>query len=357
MTAHAHLAQLAREPRPAGGEAEAAARAYCAAELHGAGFDTREEPFEYSAWPGMYATSAAGVVSMLLLASAAVVGQRGFGSTALLILLIGGGLLGLFALWAMRRGVLDFPLMRRRSFNLVGTRGTPSLWLVAHLDSKSQPVSIMARALGVSSSLLVWVAAILAALAQWRGEPIDALWITIGSMGILAGLPVAASVVQARSNGAVDNASGMAAVLLAIEAIPASQPLGVLITSAEELGLAGARAWVRGRPASRAINVDGVDDRGRYRLTYTGRKPRALLQAVTRAAEADGERVAAGRLFPGVLLDGVALADAGWEVVTVSRGDSRTVARIHTTRDDLARLEGTGVEAAGRILARAAAES
>jgi hypothetical protein len=58
-------------------------------------------------------------------------------------------------------------------------------------------------------------------------------------------------------------------------------------------------------------------------------------------------------LIPGVLVDGLAFADAGWEVVTLSRGSVDTLRRIHTRRDDLARLRGEGVAVAARVLARA----
>jgi hypothetical protein len=355
MTGRAHLAQLAREPRPAGSAAEAAAREYCAAELRLAGFDVRDEMFEFSAWPGRYATSVAGVVSILLLAAAAHMGYRGAPVAALTILAGGAVLLALASLYLMRTGVLDFPLARERSENLVAVRGSPTLWLVAHLDSKSQPVSIMVRALAITATLLVWAGAFFTAIAQLQGENVAAMWLPVAIVGLLAGIPVAASLVRARSNGAVDNASGMATVLLAAAAVPREIPLGVLITSAEELGLAGARAFVRAHPPARAINVDGVDDRGRVRLTYTRRTPQRLIDLLKRAAGDSEQPVATNRLFPGVLLDGVALADAGWEVLTLSRGDARTVARIHTSRDDVAHLSGAGAEMAGKLLATAVA--
>jgi hypothetical protein len=63
----------------------------------------------------------------------------------------------------------------------------------------------------------------------------------------------------------------------------------------------------------------------------------------------------AGRLLPGALLDGVALADAGWHVVTVSRGTLRTVARIHTPGDSLEHLSGEGVVVTASIICAAIA--
>jgi hypothetical protein len=107
----------------------------------------------------------------------------------------------------------------------------------------------------------------------------------------------------------------------------------VLLTSAEELGLAGARAWVRGRPAAVALNCDGVDDAGTLTCMYSGRAPAGLLDALRQVAGDAGDAVRVRRLLPGILVDGVALADAGWAVITVSRGTLRTLARIHTSAD------------------------
>jgi hypothetical protein len=139
------------------------------------------------------------------------------------------------------------------------------------------------------------------------------------------------------------------------QSLPPQLALGVVLTSAEELGLAGARAWASKRGAGHAINVDGVDDDGDLRLTWTTRRPTALIdQLVARAAEV-GVRARAGRLLPGALVDGVALADAGWQVVTVSRGTLRTVARIHMSRDSLQHLTGDGVALTASIIRAAIA--
>ena len=62
------------------------------------------------------------------------------------------------------------------------------------------------------------------------------------------------------------------------------------------------------------------------------------------------------RLIPGVLTDSVALADAGWETLTLSRGNFRTLQRVHTSRDTLAQLEGNSIDVAARILADTATE-
>ncbi|MFN2567057.1 MAG: M28 family peptidase [Gemmatimonadaceae bacterium] len=353
-----HLAVLAARSRRAGSVAEAAARAHCARVLRSSGFEVREEPFEYSAAPGRYATSAGGIGSTLLLVAATVLAARGRPGAALAILVAGGALLGAAALWLARVGVLRAPLMRRRGVNLIATRGVrdPPVWLVAHLDSKSQPVPILLRAGAIVLHGVTWAAALVLCAAQWFGASLAEAWPSVGALGFATGLPVVASVVGDRSAGAVDNASGVAAVLLAAAALPRGGPTGVLITSAEELGLAGARAWVRTRGPAIALNCDGIDDEGDLLCMYSGRRPTRLVQLFERAAERERRVLRIRRLLPGVLVDGVAFADAGWEALTLSRGTAGTLARIHTKRDSLELLSGAGVDDAVPILTRVARE-
>ncbi|MGZ8458485.1 MAG: M28 family peptidase, partial [Gemmatirosa sp.] len=187
-----------------------------------------------------------------------------------------------------------------------------------------------------------------------------ALWPWIAAFGAIAGVPVAASIVTARSPGALDDASGVATVLLAAEALrDLSAAPGVLLTSAEELGLAGARAWTAQRRAAGeapgiALNVDGVDDVGALTVMTGVQAPPAVVAALRAGAETAGLTIAVRRLVPGILVDAVALADAGWATVTLSRGNWGTLARIHTSQDTVDRLHGTGVDEAARVLAAAA---
>jgi Zn-dependent M28 family amino/carboxypeptidase len=178
----------------------------------------------------------------------------------------------------------------------------------------------------------------------------------VSGAGAIAALPVMASVVGARSPGAVDNASGTAAVLLAAARLPRDLPVGVLLTSAEELGLAGGRAFAQawsasGRAPATALNCDGVDDVGALVVMHTGGADAVLAHLDAAAARAGVGAARARRLLPGILVDAVALADAGWRAVTVSRGSLATLARIHTAADALPRLRGDGVAAAAALLA------
>ena len=350
---------LAAGPRPAGGAAEAAARTRCAEMLRQAGYCVTEEPFEYSAFPGRWGTPVVGLASLLTLAAVAHLGAHGQPAAALALLALAGAALAAAGTWMARRGVLGMPLLRRRGVNLVAARGEPRVWLVAHLDSKSQPVPIAVRALGVLATGAMWVGALALAVAQLAGLPVTALWAPLAIGGAVAALPIVLSTVGSRSPGALDNASGVATVMGAALRLPSPTPVGVVLTSAEELGLAGARAWALGRPPGVAVNVDGVDDRGAVTLMYTGRPPEPVLRAFAEAAASTAAKDMASqprsrRLLPGILTDGVALADAGWAVVTVSRGRWRTLLRIHRPADDLRALRGSALVPTARLVAAAA---
>jgi Peptidase family M28 len=350
----AHLARLGAYARPAGGPGAAAARRYCRSLLEPLGFAIREQEFEYSAFGGAWAMPALGLAAPLLGTAAAAARQThpwlSIGAAALF-----AAVLGIVA-YAGGAGVVDFPVMRRRATNLVAARGgaEPSVWLVAHVDSKWQPVSMIVRMAGIVLTTLA-IAAL--AIATIMDSPVAtplvvALWLTA--------LPLMLSGVGARNHGTVDNASGVATVLEAAELLPRDLDVGVLITDAEELALAGVRAWLREwrGAAGVALNCDSVDDVGPLVAMYSGRRNRtaAIVGAMADAAAAERERLRTMRLLPGVLADSVAFAGAGWRTLTLSRGTIRTLGRIHTSRDTLDAMRGTGIPGAARVLARAASE-
>jgi hypothetical protein len=295
-------------------------------------------------------------VALVVLVAAAAAGRADMAGLSVLILALGGVMLGAAASVLARTGVLTFPGLRRSGVNLVATRGDQSrtesgLWLMAHLDSKSQPVPILVRAAGITLVVAAWTAGLLIGVAQlaWGHLNLDGGWFLVAVAASVGAVPVIATTVGTRSPGALDNATGVATVLTAVEEARDAS-CGVCLTSAEELGLAGARAWVRSRGPAVVINCDGVDDRGSMTCMYTGRRPDALVASVLTASTRTGSRMRAHRLLPGVLTDGVALADAAWSVVTLSKGGIRTLARIHTPRDHAEQLTGAGMaEVAGVI--------
>lgn len=347
-----HLAILAREPRPAGSAAEARARDYAARLLEDAGFTVTREPFAYSVFPGRFATPIGGALLAATILLSATLGLAGAPAAALSTLLLGALMVGAFASAMTGDAVLTLPYLRATGENLVATWGSerPRVWLVAHVDSKSQPVPSLARVAGVSLLALALVLALVASGLQLASLPHRMAWWAALGLVLVGAPPVMGSVVGERSDGAVDNASGVAAVLTAALAVRPETMFGVLLPSAEELGLAGVRAWARGAKRGTALNCDGVDDAGELTIMYSGAAPTPLIQRL----EAVAPRPLRVRRMPlGLLTDSSALAERGWTTVTVSRGSLATLRRVHTRGDSLAALRGDGIDDVATLLARA----
>ncbi|HEU4996208.1 MAG TPA: M28 family peptidase [Gemmatimonadaceae bacterium] len=351
------LRAIAGSPRPTGSAAIENARRECAGALRALGYEVREKPFEYSAFPGNLGTPLISGLSAMVVALAARLGSEGSRLAPILIIAIGAAVLGLLGVWLSRHGVLSARMMRRRGVNLEATRGgsSPAIWLCAHLDSKSQPVPTLVRSAGLAVGLAGAVATAALALAVALGATLNPIaWALAAMVTLVGAIPVVLSTVGTRSPGALDNASGVATVIAAAGDLAAMNGVGVLITDAEELGLAGARAWSTVEGRGTVLNCDGVDDVGRVTVMHVGARPRALAEAVARAAESTGVPYTQRRMILGVLTDSAAFADAGMPSVTFSRGTWRTLARVHSKRDDLAHLAGTGIAETAALMAAAA---
>jgi len=322
------------------------------------GYHVRELPFEYSAAVGTLGTPVAGLVTLLVIGAASAASLGNHPALALAVLLAGFLTVAFVGRWIATRGVLALPLMRRRGVNLEAWRGDeePGAWLVAHIDSKSQPIPLLLRAAGIVALILASIVAIVVVVSANFGYSTNAVWPYVGIMSIAGALPVLASVVGRSSPGAVDNASGVGTVLCAAAILPPEEPIGVLITDAEELGLAGARAWCAEttRPRVPVLNCDGIDDNGQLTLMWTRPRSPRLEHVVRDAAARQHETLRVIPLVPGVLVDALAFSDAGWEAVTLSRGSFTTLRRIHTRGDSLDHLQGRGLSGAALTVALAA---
>lgn len=343
---------IARSSRPAGSESERRARSECAEYLRSRGFRIVEQPFEYSPLVGKWATPFAGAcISICALWAVVALVSRHDGTAQLLTAL--PMVVALALALASRHAIGSGPL--REGVNLVGERGVPGIWLVAHLDTKGQPVPLLARAAGVLLVAVGW----LVTLGGWIVHEFDrtgAIEILVVGLVVAAvgGLPLAASVVLDRGTGALDNASGIACIFEAIDQLDPDFSIGVVVTTAEELALAGARAWTAGKRPGIALNCDGVDDEGAMVCVVGRDRTGRLARAIGRAEAATGTRVQVRRSLPGVLFDSVALAQAGWDAMTVTRGTLHSLARVHTPDDTLAAWQGTGVAGVAAFLAATA---
>jgi acetylornithine deacetylase/succinyl-diaminopimelate desuccinylase-like protein len=301
---------LAKTPRFAGSAEETTARARCRRELEQAGFSCREMSFEYSQWLARWGVPLASFGIGALVYSMSLVGRAG-NALASTVVIAGT----FWAVWAnavspQRGWVLTFPWSRSTAINLEAKRGNPSVWLVAHLDSKSQTVPMLLRVTGTVS---LYIGALLVAFGalvprSW-GSAAEASLMAAQVLGILGAVTAGLCFVGNRSPGAADNASGVAAVLLAAQSPEAPESLGVLITSGEELGLAGAAAWAQKAPDQLVIlNCDTVDEAGTYRCMYHD-QPMRVAAAAESAAKEIGVPLKVGRMIPGIMSDSMVFAN------------------------------------------------
>lgn len=335
--------------------------------------EVTEEPFEFSSLPARWGPSIGAAVLAVTLLLAHLTTSHALPRAALTLMVLAVVILQLAGRWVLQPGMTKLPWGRISSVNLVATPNgsvqPPEVWLVAHIDSKSQTIPMLARIAAVAMSVLFFVVtlgiliAIVAMDIAGAATPLgphDSALMAVAWMaafiGAVATVPLILCFIGNKSRGAVDNASGVAAVALAIELVR-DRPVGVIITSGEELGLAGARAIASTMPLTGiALNCDTVDDRGRFICLNSGRLSERLSEALGRASIRTGIAVIRRGMLPGVLADNIAFTSAGWESFTLGRGNLGTLSRVHTSRDRPEEIEGTGIAMAAQLLAATAEE-
>jgi hypothetical protein len=270
-----------------------------------------------------------------------------------------GGLfvIGILAMWVAKFGVLSFPLQRSSSMNLIAvprdSSSRPEIWLAAHVDSKSQTIPMLVR---IASTILFAVvsAAVTVSiliLLLFHGATLviaDAATI-LSWLAVVAALPIIFCFIANNSNGALDNATGVASIILAAGHIDRSKNVGVVITSGEELGLAGARHFAATELGGKAaINCDTIDDNGFFYCMASGKRSQRLDDAIDRASKGS---LRLRPMIPGIIADNVAFSANGWESFTLSHGNIGTLGYVHTSRDMPDRLKGTGIAQASSLIA------
>jgi hypothetical protein len=348
--AAAMLREVAR-PRLTGSEGAAQVTALVRQRLEGLGYEVQERVFSFSPWPGRFGITAAG--ALYLVATVAAAAFLGAGNpfaaiSLLLVLLVTVGLLGLFAAPAIDR----LPFRPEQGANLFAQRpgSRPRYIIMAHRDSKSQPVPLAFRGPAIVLGVLVWLALLIgSAIATAQPLP-GALVLSLGILGAAAGIVLILCWVDNRSPGALDNASGVVAALGIAARERDAGDVAFLITDAEELGLAGARAAAPHLPpVFGVINIDGLDDEGSFYVlerfgTFRkrGLAPH-LAVALLQEADALGEPARRRDLPFGVPVDHIPIVRAGIPALTLMRGTLRSLRRVHQGGDDLDHLRGDGI--------------
>jgi hypothetical protein len=325
------------------------------------GYDVREDAFTFNPLPGRFALTAVGVLYTVAVFIGTVLLRTNHPYGALALLLVLGVLVGTIAAFA-GRAIDRLQWGRVEGVNLFATTGEarPRFIVMAHRDSKSQPVPLAFRGPAIVLSVVIWLALLLAALLHSLKPLSSSIIVALGVVGVLAGVLLIFCWVDNRSPGALDNASGVAAAIGLAARERAAGDVAFLITDAEELGLAGARAAAGTLPPVIGVfNLDGLDDEGTFYamerfglLRKQGAAPH-LAAALLEEAAARGEAIERRDLPFGIPVDHIPIVKGGLPAVTVMRGTLGSLRRVHLPADNLANLHGEGVQRTIELVAGA----
>jgi hypothetical protein len=356
------LREIAK-PRLTGSHGAAEVGGTIRASFEALGYEVRDREFRFNPWPGRFGITAVGVLYFIgtLAAAGFLYANEPYSAVAvLLILLVLAGFIGLFA----RPAIDALPLGSQPGMNMMAKRpgSRPRYIIMAHRDSKSQPVPLAFRGPAIIAGVLAWLALLVAALAHTARPIHPGLILGLGVVAAIAGLILIFCWVDNRSPGALDNASGVVTALNVAAREADAGDIAFLITDAEELGLAGARAAAPHLPpVYGVINIDGLDDHGPFYVLERfgvfrkqGLAPH-LAAALLQEAEARGEAADRRDLPFGIPVDHVPVVKAGTPALTLMRGTMRSLKRVHRPGDGLDSLQGDGIRRGADLICGALA--
>ena len=250
---------------------------------------------------------------------------------------------------------------RLRLARLARSTSPPAKWMRMVLPCSDESSSRLCHSVRAVATLTAIVGILFLAVALvMRVVGVQGVWgagvIGAGAiLGLAGGIMLASSGLRDGSPGAVDNASGIIAALVAAEKLGWREEVGIVITGAEELAMAGAREWVkRGRSGNVFFNFDGLDSRGKYVVwTHGGTVPGAArsIASALREELSETEKGLLRVLKLGLFVDGMVLGSAGAAGVTVQRGNLRTLLVAHRPSDTKERMDLSGAVEAGEAAA------
>lgn len=357
----AHIEAFAR-PRMTGTEGAAEVTAALRERFEGLGYRTESLGFEFSRWPGRFGLPAAGVALTIMGVLGGWLTATGRPTLALVVLVAGLGLL-LLPLLLLTRAIRGLPWGRVEGSNLLFRRpdSRPAWIVMAHRDSKSQMLPTALRTAALIVGVATW-AGLVGIAASWFGGPtfqFPTAAVVAAALLTASGLVLALSWASNTSPGALDNATGMAALLAVAERMGGNGDVAFLLTDAEELGLAGARDVAsRLPPVQGVINVEALDDAGIFYVAEgkgwrrTGSAPQ-LAAALLTAGRALDLPVHRRPLPRSIMVDHLPLAEAGIPSLTLLRGTWGSLMRVHRPDDDITHLDCTGAADGATLLAAA----
>jgi hypothetical protein len=172
-------------PRLHGSVAATVVEGRVRAELESIGLEVEARPFGFSALPGRFGAQSLGIVLAVTLPAAAWLAQssRPLAAAVLMTPAIIAALSVVFADAAQLR----LPLARTRGLNLFGAPpdAVPRFLVVAHRDSKSQPLPLAFRVGGAVAAVVSWLCLVLLVVLD---TTLPTVALAAGLLGGLGGL-------------------------------------------------------------------------------------------------------------------------------------------------------------------------
>jgi hypothetical protein len=242
-----------------------------------------------------------------------------------------------------------------------GPHTGPLFIFMAHVDSKSQSLSLAGRIGFYRWSRTATFGFLGAALARVFGADVPLpLLAALGGAAAAMTLPLYALRTHNRSPGALDNASGvgalveMARIWRSLPAADSSRAV-FLAVSGEEFGMVGSLAWVRrhlgelrGGERCRVLNLDGVGYGGPVWVVPSRGE---MTEELKRAGEGVGRPLHPYPPGIGLMTDHVSFTREGIPCATLMT-HSWTASRIHTERDVPESLSEEGFANVGAVAVR-----
>jgi len=247
-----------------------------------------------------------------------------------------------------------------------GVEDKRPLFFVTHYDSKSECLSLFARAicllLGFLSAGIFSLWVLIGVFRTWMGSVslTPPTWIQgCFFLTVLLNLLFIFGRNGNDSDGAVDNASGVGVLLEVAKILWKNPPKNIspvfLFTDAEEFGLLGSLMFQRKHGTDMAkrqawvINVDSIGGRGRMRACAYGGKGKKWLAEILGFGRKKGFFLRKIPFLKGIMMDHLPFSRAGIPALSLSSVSGEGW-HLHTQRDRFSLLDERGLEEMGKFL-------
>ncbi|MHA1652324.1 MAG: M28 family metallopeptidase [Candidatus Helarchaeota archaeon] len=361
--AYDHTKRLTKWYRFVGSDGENKAKRYIFGQFTGLGAECYREPFKCSNFLTKYLLR----IGLLLMATLLILaGYFYWVNDFLLALLVGIGLLvvliGANSLWTGSDLGSGLGTVYETE-NLIGCikaqnpRPKRTVYIIGHYDTKSQSFPVLLR-------IILFVISALGSLILGAIIVIGCLIWFINASNIFMGFAIFVSAIAIsisdilllfnrtgnKSVGATDNAAAIGVMIAIIRNLldfpPQNTNLYFLATSAEEIGLMGATAFIKrhekelDKEYTYFLNYDIIGGKGKIILhTRYGIPPKKTSDEINNIlleiAKEKNLDVGTQYLPVGAAADHLPILKRGFKTTWIQTGDRKVTTKIHTTKDNM----------------------